>query len=44
LFALFIVVKWDSIKTFLYKESFAALEIKAFRKARDPANKKKSIF
>lgn len=31
-------------KNFPYKESFAASEVKAFRKARDPANKKKSIF
>ena len=38
------IVKLDSIKTFLYKESFAASELKTFRKARDPANKKKSIF
>lgn len=44
LFALFMIVKLDSIKTFLYKESFAASEVKAFRKARDPANKQKSIF
>ena len=44
LFALFMIVKLDSIKTFLYKESFAASEVKAFRKARDPANKTKSIF
>ena len=44
LFALFMIVKLDSIKTFLYKESFAASEVKAFRKARDPANKQKTIF
>jgi len=30
--------------TFLYKESFAALEVKTVRKVRDPANKEKSIF
>ena len=44
LFALFMIVKLDSIKTFLYKGSFAASELKTFRKARDPASKKKSIF